>query len=264
MPEPAIDGPVLVLAPHSDDEALGCGGVIARLAPKTAVHVLYATDGRLSPAGPDGGPAPDADALVADRRAEAEAAMALLGVPADQLRFLGLRDGGLSADQDRLEAAVAGAIDALRPRTVFAPFRHDQHPDHLAMHRAAVRALARSGGSRLLQYFVYYRYPFLLTDDIRRAVAERHLLRVDVATVRTLKRRALDLYVSQTTRRYPWQSRPILTEVLLESRCLDHEIFAEFDPAAPDAEVFGAFTPWLWATLRFGPEIVRLKKRLLG
>ena len=67
-------GPVLVIAPHPDDEVLGVGGTMARLSDAGAeVHVAIVTTGR----------APRfAAEQVAQVRAEAAAAHAVLGVTA--------------------------------------------------------------------------------------------------------------------------------------------------------------------------------------
>jgi LmbE family N-acetylglucosaminyl deacetylase len=259
----ALAGPVLVLAPHSDDEALGCGGTLALLATAgVAAHVVYMTDGRRSPTGADGNPAPDADALVETRRQEARDAMAVLGVPADRLHFLDFPDGSLSAAEDRAGARLAALVERLQPRTMFAPFRHDQHPDHLATHRLA-RRLARDGIA-LYQYFVYYRYPMTPGTDIRRAVASRHLRRVDIAEVREVKRRALACYPSQTTAYYPWQTRAVLTPGTLERLTSGDEVFAAFAADTRDRALFEGVPPWFWPALRFGPRAVFLKKRYLG
>jgi LmbE family N-acetylglucosaminyl deacetylase len=261
-----LAGPVVVLAPHSDDEALGCGGTVALLVRAgVPVHVVYMTDGRRSPAGEDGEPAPDADALVATRRQEAQDAMAVLGVPAERLHFLDLPDGALTAAEDRAETLLSRLFERLRPRTVFAPFRHDQHPDHLATHRLA-RRLAASGDGMiaLYQYFVYYRYPMTPGTDIRRSVAARHMRRVDIAEVREVKRRALACYPSQVTAYYPWQTRAVLTPETVERLTSGDEVFAAFDEGTPDRALFEGVPPWFWPALRFGPRAVFLKKRYLG
>ena len=46
----SLSGTILIVAPHMDDEALACGGLIAKLPQKDRIHILYATDGMKSPA----------------------------------------------------------------------------------------------------------------------------------------------------------------------------------------------------------------------
>jgi LmbE family N-acetylglucosaminyl deacetylase len=263
-PHRVIEGPVLVVAPHVDDETLGCGGTMARLAADLPIHVLYAADGRLSPSGPDGKPAAEAASLPAIRRAEAEAAMRRLGVPVDHLHFLALPDGALAAHATRLEAGLRERIVALAPRTVLAPFRHDQHPDHLAVYRATRAALGGVSGVVLLEYFVYYRYPLLAEKDIRRAVDPRHLLAIDIDPVRDRKRAALDDYPSQVTRFFPWQQRPVLTAPVLDDHCAGPELYVRAAAALSPGELFTRDSLRLRINLRLGAQIVRWKKRLLG
>ena len=63
---------VLVFAPHPDDETLGCGGTLARLALHCPVKVVLVTDGSGA-----GGLPPGADTI---RQAEFVRALAVLGV----------------------------------------------------------------------------------------------------------------------------------------------------------------------------------------
>jgi LmbE family N-acetylglucosaminyl deacetylase len=264
-PRTVIDGPVLVVAPHVDDETLGCGGTMARLASAgVPIHVLYAADGRLSPSRPDGKPADEAATLPAIRRAEAEAAMRRVGVPVDHLHFLALPDGEVGAHAGRLAAELRTCLDALAARTVLAPFRFDQHPDHLAVHRAVRTVLGGESGIVLLEYFVYYRYPLLAEKDIRLAVDPRHLLAVDIESVRDCKRAALDDYASQVTHYFPWQQRPVLTAAVLDDHCAGPELFVRAATDLSPGELFVRDSLRLRFNLRLGPQIVRWKKRLLG
>lgn len=115
---------VLVVAPHPDDETIGCGGTMAMLADAGAdVKVVVATDGEAtigSPHPPEG--------TAALRRAEAEAACAVLGVPAPV--FLGLPDGGLAERVPALASGLRRVHDALDPQLVLTPWPLDRHPDH--------------------------------------------------------------------------------------------------------------------------------------
>ncbi|HSG43881.1 MAG TPA: PIG-L family deacetylase, partial [Anaerolineales bacterium] len=45
-----LTGTIVIVAPHMDDEALACGGLIAKLPDKQRIHLIYATDGMKSPA----------------------------------------------------------------------------------------------------------------------------------------------------------------------------------------------------------------------
>ncbi len=258
----------MVIAPHSDDETLGCGGTIALLAPTRPIHVVYAADGRLSPSGADGQPAPAAAALPAVRRAEAEAAMARLGVGANRLHFLDLPDGQLRAQLGTLTARLTELIRAIRPQTVLTPLRYDQHPDHLAVYRATVAAVAAAGEApgaiMLLEYFVYFRYPLLAESDIRLAVAAEHLVAVDIEPVRLDKRAALDAYGSQVTRYFPWQTRAVLAEAVLDEHVTGPEWFVHAAANLPPTELFRRDSLRLRLNLFLGPTLVRWKKRLLG
>jgi LmbE family N-acetylglucosaminyl deacetylase len=122
-----------VLAPHPDDESLGCGGVIVRHASagRRAV-VAFATDGGAGAPARLRGPR-----LAARRRAEARAACRVLGA---ECEFWGLADGALPRARS-LGARVSEALSRLGPRAVLRPAEDDPHPDHRALARAAARAL---------------------------------------------------------------------------------------------------------------------------
>lgn len=110
-----------IVAPHPDDEVLGCGGTIARLAAAgVRVDVIVMTRGA----------APLFDAAQVEQvRAEAIAAHALLGVA--DTHFLDLP----AAELDRLPAidvnrALGDALDRIAPDALFVPFVGDIHRDH--------------------------------------------------------------------------------------------------------------------------------------
>lgn len=141
-------GPVLVFAPHPDDEVIGCGGAIAfHVERGDPVHVVHVTGGEAGdPAQLHGGD------LVGLRLREARAAAQVLRV--HDLRGLGFPDGALAPDEP-LVARMAAEIDRVCPALVYAPSLLECHPDHLATGIAAGRALARAPiVGRLLGYEV--------------------------------------------------------------------------------------------------------------
>jgi LmbE family N-acetylglucosaminyl deacetylase len=143
------DGTCLVLAPHADDESLGCGGTIAaRCAAGTRVVIAIATDGALSD---QLGRAPGE--VVAVRQEEARAAAQVLGVTPADVRFLMLPDGGLDHHEAELVDALRALVIELDPGEILVSSRFDPHPDHRALHRALLRV--PTGRARILEYLVW-------------------------------------------------------------------------------------------------------------
>lgn len=123
---------VMVLAPHPDDAEMSCGGTVLKLvAAGKRVAIVDMTRGEMASRG-----------TAELRRAECEAATALLGV--QQRLNLELPDAALR-DDERALAAVIGALRQLRPRLLLAPAIHDLHPDHEATGRVARRAYFHAG-----------------------------------------------------------------------------------------------------------------------
>jgi LmbE family N-acetylglucosaminyl deacetylase len=205
-PLPLIqDGRCVIIAPHQDDEALGCAGLIQRCnAAGIPVAVIYITDGAGShPEHPRHSP-PDIAQL---RRAEASQAMKLLGLSPDALHFLDAADGTLAHLSSEIFTAlsekVATLLVSLRPASIFLPCRDDGSSEHVAAFRLAQHALTLAHlAPRLFEYPVWARWsPRLL---IRTSLSRGRIWRVDVQAVHDLKRRALAAYVSQFQPTPPW------------------------------------------------------------
>jgi N-acetylglucosamine malate deacetylase 1 len=126
---------VLVLSPHPDDEAIGCGGTLARhVAEGDAVRVVFVTSGE---AGGHGRP-PAETARV--REAEASAAGSILGV--EWVEFWREPDGRVRADR-RLVRRVCEWIETWRPDIIYVPHPGETHRDHRATTRVVRQAVAR-------------------------------------------------------------------------------------------------------------------------
>ncbi len=254
-------GPVLVLAPHMDDETLACGRLIAALCDAgRSVHVLFATDGARSPSvAPERVPE-----LVAARAREARRAADVLGYGARRARFLGLPDGALRRQAGDLVLGVARAWDAVRPATVLAPSRYDRHPDHLAL-RSAALACARNNPTNavLWEYFVYYRWRLLPGGDLRRLIRGDLLAAPDTRQYAERKRRALACYRSQTTRYAASQRRPILPPARVEEVSIDDELFARLDERARGSEILAEGRRWVPIAHRLEPALKGVKEGAL-
>jgi LmbE family N-acetylglucosaminyl deacetylase len=130
-----VTGPrnALILAPHPDDESLGCGGLIAaccRAGRPPIVAIL--TDGGMSHPGSKAYPR---ERLVRLREAEARDAASVLGLPPDRLMFL--REPDTNAPRagdafDRVVMRLIGLVDRFDCSAILAPWRFDPHCDHEA------------------------------------------------------------------------------------------------------------------------------------
>lgn len=131
----------LVLAPHPDDETLGCGATIMRkVHAGRPVRVIFATDGRHSHCSTRISP----DALAAIRREEAVSACRVLGVDAGSVLFLDYEDGRLGDYIAAAQERVLAVIREFGPGEIYVPCGIDRHADHRAL-RAVVASLMRDG-----------------------------------------------------------------------------------------------------------------------
>lgn len=193
-------GRTLVVAPHPDDETLGCGGAIALLRKAgVPVHVLVISDG----AAAQSRSAPFRTLrLVAQRETESLTALDRLGVLPPCVKFLRLPDGNLpSFGDDRFAEAVdrcAGVFQIAQPSTVLVPWRRDPHRDHRATWELAIAAAIKTRcDARWLEYPVWL-WEHGQDGDVPRS-SEAAVWRLDIAAVLPLKRRAVRAYRSQIT-----------------------------------------------------------------
>jgi LmbE family N-acetylglucosaminyl deacetylase len=137
--------PMLVVAPHPDDETLSIGGIIAaQTANGVDVTVVAVTDGEHAYQQNRG--------LAALRREEQTCALARLGVPQHKIIRFGLTDSCVADRRDELMARLQPLITA--DSQVVAPWCGDFHPDHEACARAAAAAAQRVGAA-LISYFFW-------------------------------------------------------------------------------------------------------------
>jgi LmbE family N-acetylglucosaminyl deacetylase len=119
---------VLVVAPHPDDESIGCGGTVRLHVERgDGVDVVFLTSGEL------GLEEFAVDAARQIREEEAERAAAVLGL--GRLTFLRHPDWFLSDVVDAASADLVRLVEELAPDRVLHPHRDDAHPDHAAAAR---------------------------------------------------------------------------------------------------------------------------------
>jgi hypothetical protein len=125
---------VLIVAPHPDDEVLGCGGLLAECTDNgIRTDILFLTNGEASHKGCCVIPEKDVATM---RRSQAVSSSKILSIPHERLHFLGSRDGSCHA---RIRMVLSHYLKRLP---------HGLRKQHLR--RFSVQILLRNGGITLL------------------------------------------------------------------------------------------------------------------
>ena len=134
---------IIVFAPHFDDEALGCGGTIAKkMNEGYEVLIVVITDGR------------HAKAVKAVERATK-----ILGVPEKNLLFLNFEDCTLENNEKEAQEKIFEILRKNPPAEVYFTYEKDAHPDHRATNRIVRNAIKKLGLSILkYQYSILQTY----------------------------------------------------------------------------------------------------------
>lgn len=127
---------VLVLAPHPDDEIIGCGGALLRHVKKGAkIKVLYMTDGRhgrLSSVSEED--------TIEIRQTEAKAANETLGVR--ELEFWEYIDDYLEMNDESVDRLLE-LLNDYKPDLVYVPYFLDEHKDHWSTNYILVECMKK-------------------------------------------------------------------------------------------------------------------------
>lgn len=207
--------PALTLvAAHPDDETLGLGGTAARLAERgISVQVVSVTDGEAAyPLDTRG-----REQLARTRRGELVDAAAHMGLP--RPIFLGVPDGEVDANEERVEVELEAVLDDTQPGAwCAATWRGDGHPDHEATGRAAAAA-ARDTPAVFVEYPVWM-WHWALPDDAAVPWDDARRLPLSARNLAT-KDDALQCFSSQLTRS---DGPPLLPPAVIERQMAVGEI----------------------------------------
>lgn len=184
---------ILILAAHPDDEVLGCGGTIAKLADEGAtIHVAFLADGVNSRSGEQ----TTLQEELQIRRTAAQKACNILGVkslsfgdfPDNRMDTVALLD---------ITKAVESLITEHQPDTVFTHHAGDLNIDHRRMHNAVVTACRPQQGhpvKTLLSFEVPSSTEWQLSGS---ALPFMPNWFVDISTTLNRKMAALEAYAAE-------------------------------------------------------------------
>jgi len=123
---------ILVLAPHTDDGELGCGGTIAKFS-SAGKEIFYAAfclcSKALSPAQPPG-----------ILELECKKATAILGIPPSRLILFDYEVRELPQSRQKILEELLKLNKDIRPEMVLLPAASDIHQDHQVIHQEGMRA----------------------------------------------------------------------------------------------------------------------------
>lgn len=191
----------LILAPHPDDESLGCGGLISYLTSHDRqVKVIFTTDGSASHLNSKEYPK---DKLSALRKKEAIEALQILGVEAGQISFYNGKDSGLEAKDEEgffkyVELLHRDIVD-FEPELILVPYELDPHRDHRATWQMLIAATENLTGV----VPIIWEYPIWLYQNA--AAGDLPLLKsgelkaLDIIEHIQQKQLAISAHRSQTT-----------------------------------------------------------------
>lgn len=178
---------VIVVAAHPDDEVLGVGGLLSRLARRYPILVVWASDGESSH---PGSTAISPDRLAEMRREESRRALVRLGVAPAAAHHLGLPDGGLAGCRGLIDVALAGLLTPTD--LVLSNWSGDGHPDHEAVGEV-VAEVAAGIGAHCLQFPIWMWHWAQPGDDRVPWLSLRQVGDINV----TAKAAAVSQFVSQ-------------------------------------------------------------------
>ena len=174
-----MPGDVLVVSPHCDDAVFACGDLLIAH-PRSIVVTVFAgrppRDAGLTAWDAAAGFTPSDD-VIAARRAEDRAALALLGATPIWLDFPDAQYGASPATSD-VATAIGAIVAKVRPRKLVLPLGLF-HSDHELAHRATLALLERGEPRTVLWYeeAIYRRLPGLVGSRLRQLTQGGYALR---------------------------------------------------------------------------------------
>lgn len=128
MSQIVSEGRIVIVAPHPDDEIIGCGGLITRLISQgNSPHIIIMTGGEGSHNGCCDTPKKD---IVNARRHLTRNALAILGLSAKYLHELNFKDGNINSDDAEVES-LKRLITEINPQSIFVPHWGEGWRDHI-------------------------------------------------------------------------------------------------------------------------------------
>jgi LmbE family N-acetylglucosaminyl deacetylase len=180
---------VLILAPHTDDAELGCGGTMSRLA-EQGVDLFLAVFSTADQSLPDGAP-------PGTLKEEFLTAAIILGIPQEHLHVFTFEVRKLNYHRQAILEHIINLKKTINPDAVFVPASTDLHQDHTVIHAEGIRAFKQT---TVLGYELPWNH-LSFHAHVLVALERRHLLK---------KWQALQAYRTQLELKRPYFSEDFI------------------------------------------------------
>lgn len=212
----ALSDSALIIAPHPDDEVIGCGGLIARLvAEGKTPHIVIMTRGEGSHHGcctlfPN--------EIQQARSTLSHKALSALGVGEEYVHQLDFTDGGIAADTPQV-TQLRDLILALNPSSIFVPHWGEGWPDHVNAANL-VKKLTEGGKAEVYEYCVWMWY-----YNVWRGLDWKNAFKLSMTPQEhQLKLKAMDIYVKPLAPcGKPWSG--VLPPIFLKANSGNTELY---------------------------------------
>jgi LmbE family N-acetylglucosaminyl deacetylase len=188
------NGCLLVIAPHPDDETLGCAGLIHNyVRADHPVKIVIVTDGAAAQL-PD---APSKEGIAATRRKESLHAASILGVSQEHVLFLSYSDGNTETCIDQIKQDIESQLWLYQPALVVSPHSIDAHSDHRTV-SSIVLDLKQSGKITcpVWEYPMWFWPKGAIKHFFSPALLASHI-KINIKDSVALKQQAIDAHACQ-------------------------------------------------------------------
>ena len=141
---------VLVIAAHADDDALGCGGTLAKLASQGyEIHAIYFTDG-VSARKKD----KDLEKKILSRKKDSVKASKILGIKT--IKNFSYPDNQLdTVPLLKITRNIEKVISTIKPDILFTHYENDLNIDHQIISKAVITATRPTPKSKIKKIFLF-------------------------------------------------------------------------------------------------------------
>lgn len=145
---------ILIIAPHPDDEILGCGGLIQRALTKGGrVDVVILTNGEASHDG-----CCEKSDIAENRTLLTYRAAQAIGLQQENIHKLDFKDGGVSLDDEENVDRLYKLLAAIQPEQIYIPHQNEGWRDHVIIKSLISSFVEQTPKAELYEYLVWSWY----------------------------------------------------------------------------------------------------------